>query len=304
MASSQRKRSIARGKSKSDFFVWTDCEVELLLIVTNEYKISKSVESVDWESCHTKYSDILDLYKQQYPSTEESEPVEDDYPHKVEEITKPILTTKLKAIRHKYRQALESGNRRAHGRVLLLYFDLCEQIWGTSPATTTIPDDVKTCDMKDRLSRDCSDYLGPASTLHSGSVDQAGGGILSRVVRSSYGRERIKRKRINDGQLVVLAQEGLKIKKQILEQIEATNKVLTDNMTRLTSSIEKLANAVAEGFSMMRQMMVHPPYFSPPPYSYGHTEPRMAAQTSTQVAQRNGEHCSSTQSLFSDKKGQ
>lgn len=70
-------------------FVWTDCEAEMLSIVTVsiEYKVSKSVESVDWESCQTKYSDLLDLYKQQYPSTEE-------------EITKASLTTKLKATRH------------------------------------------------------------------------------------------------------------------------------------------------------------------------------------------------------------
>ncbi|KAK2849012.1 hypothetical protein Q5P01_008846 [Channa striata] len=116
MASSQKKRRAAAGRSKSDFFVWTDCEVELLLIVTNEYKASKNVKNVDWESCPTKYRDILELYKKQYPSTEESEPLEGDYPHRPEEITKASLTTKLKAIRHKYRQALESGSRRTHGR--------------------------------------------------------------------------------------------------------------------------------------------------------------------------------------------
>ena len=32
---------------------------ELLLKVTHEYKVLKSVEGVDWESAQSKYSDIL-----------------------------------------------------------------------------------------------------------------------------------------------------------------------------------------------------------------------------------------------------
>lgn len=38
----------------------------------------------------------------------------------------------------KYRQAVDSGPKSGHGRVVLLYFELCEQIWGGSPATSTI----------------------------------------------------------------------------------------------------------------------------------------------------------------------
>ena len=39
---------------------WTDDEVELLLKVTNEYKVSKTAENVDWESVQKKYCEILD----------------------------------------------------------------------------------------------------------------------------------------------------------------------------------------------------------------------------------------------------
>ena len=39
------------GKSKADSFVWTDDEVELLLKVTIEYNVCKTLENVDWESC-------------------------------------------------------------------------------------------------------------------------------------------------------------------------------------------------------------------------------------------------------------
>lgn len=58
-----------------------------------------------------------------------------DYPHKGEEITKQCLTNKLKSIRLKYRQAVDTGKRSGHGRVVLLYYQLCKSIWGGSPAT-------------------------------------------------------------------------------------------------------------------------------------------------------------------------
>jgi len=57
-------RTKSRRKSKSDYFSWPR-RVELLLNVTGaiDYKTTKTMENVDWESCHSKYQDILDKYK-------------------------------------------------------------------------------------------------------------------------------------------------------------------------------------------------------------------------------------------------
>ena len=57
-------------KSKVEPFVWTDDEVALLLSVVLEYKVSRTSENVDWETCQSKYSDILELFQAQYPSPE------------------------------------------------------------------------------------------------------------------------------------------------------------------------------------------------------------------------------------------
>ena len=54
--------SIAKSTS---LFTWTDDEVELLLKVTNEYKIRKTAEGIDWESVKRKYSDILDRFREE-----------------------------------------------------------------------------------------------------------------------------------------------------------------------------------------------------------------------------------------------
>lgn len=120
-------------------FVWTDSEVELLLRVALDYKANKALDNVDWESCQTKYRDMLALFLEQYPS-ETSE----EYPHVKQEITRAHLTTKMKAVRGKYRNAVDTGRRSGHGRVVLLYYELCEQVWGGSPATTTIQSGIET----------------------------------------------------------------------------------------------------------------------------------------------------------------
>ena len=48
----------SQSKEKPDVFVWTDDEVQLLLKVTLEYKTSKAIENVDWESIQNKYTEI------------------------------------------------------------------------------------------------------------------------------------------------------------------------------------------------------------------------------------------------------
>ena len=138
-------------KEKPDNFVWTDDEVQLLLKVTREYKVNKEMENIDWESVQTKYSDMLRILMDQLPTspTDEGKKIGKDNPHKKEEITKATLTSKLKSIRRKFRQAVDSERRSGHGGVVLLHFDDCERIWGGSPATVQINSGVESFDLTD-----------------------------------------------------------------------------------------------------------------------------------------------------------
>lgn len=83
--------------------MWTDSGV---LNITVKCKVSKTQENVDWQSCQFKYADILALFLEQYPS--ETSP---EFLHHKEDITRNIITTKLKAIWGKYRQAVDYVNR-------------------------------------------------------------------------------------------------------------------------------------------------------------------------------------------------
>ena len=110
MPNSEGQSSKAK-KSKSDNFVWSDDEVELLLNVVLEYKTARTAENVDWQTCQTKYTDILDLFRAQYPSKENADKIGKEFPHEVEELNKTILMNKLKAVRVKFRGAVDSGRK-------------------------------------------------------------------------------------------------------------------------------------------------------------------------------------------------
>ena len=129
-------------------FQWTNDEAELLLTVTHDYKVKKVAEGIDWESVKSKYADILELMRNELPSSaEEGSTLLKDYPHSKEKVTKLILTTKLKAVRRKFRQAVDSGRRSGHGRVVMLYYEHCERIWGGSPATEQIDAGLESTDI-------------------------------------------------------------------------------------------------------------------------------------------------------------
>ena len=74
---------------------------------------------MDWESVKSKYDDILTLMKEELPANaDEAKEMCKDYPHTKEELTKKI-SAKLKAIRGKFREAVDSGRRSGHGSVVL-----------------------------------------------------------------------------------------------------------------------------------------------------------------------------------------
>ena len=53
------------GEKYISWFTWTDDEVELLLKVTIDYKVSETAEDVYWESVQRKYSDTLDRFREE-----------------------------------------------------------------------------------------------------------------------------------------------------------------------------------------------------------------------------------------------
>ena len=58
-------KSKANGKPES--FIWIDDELELLLKVTEEYKVKQTAENVDWESCQSILTFLNSSYHSIHP---------------------------------------------------------------------------------------------------------------------------------------------------------------------------------------------------------------------------------------------
>ena len=283
-------------KEKKKEFVWSDDEAELLLNVANDYKVSKAAESVDWESVKSKYDDICDLFIAALP--ENNNCVMKDFPHKKEQITKQIVSSKLKAIRLKFRQAVDSGRRSGHGRVVMIFYELCEKVWGGSPATEQIDGGIESTELvpKDMLDSqgDTSSNIGVNADIPVGYEILSNGNPLldeeeedteeSNEGRSvptketvkqrreflddklkNYKQEKMKRKLPVDTQLLGCAQEELQIKKRLVEQMDKMDKKYAENMERMSSNMEKLTESISDGFALLKQMMM---YQQPPPGMY------------------------------------
>lgn len=210
--------------------------------MTIKLKVS---ENVDWESVKTKYDDILTLMLQELPDTaEEAQKSGKDYRHTKEKITKKVMTSKLKAIRIKFREAVDSGHRSGHGCVVLLYYELCEKIWGSSPATEEIQTGLESSEIvsdegqsEDQIPPTDTDELdtdvlaGEPDVISDGrpndSDDSPGRNSGDTVSKRrefldkklvTHKHERMKRKLPVDSQMLACAQEELVLKKKMVEQ--------------------------------------------------------------------------------------
>ena len=260
------KKDIARN------FVWEDDEVELLLSCTAEYKTKKAMEGTDWESVRGKYEEILQIYKENIPSVEDCEKMGKCFKHRGD-ITKDTVLTKLKAIRLKYREAVDDGRRSGHGRVVLLYYELCAQIWGGSPATEQLSVGIESVDV-DCFEDSKSTIESPScSKLPTPSILQAQASERDRISPEvttatvqkrrdlldskldNYRHERLKRKASFDQQLLSIAQEDASLKRKLLEHMAKGEEEHRKTMASLTENMNKMANSINAGFSLLQTLL-------------------------------------------------
>ncbi|XP_012724099.2 uncharacterized protein LOC105930431 isoform X1 [Fundulus heteroclitus] len=244
--------SVTAGVKKGTF-VWTDEEVELLLRATLDYKSRKAQDSVDWESCKSKYSDILMAFLEQYPV----EAGNKDFPHDVSALTKAQIMTKIKNIRSKYRLAVETGRRSSQGRVLILFYELCEEIWGGSPAPCSIAGGIESSDLVSPPSSassptrlECPDSPQPsAESPPAAAVTQRRSSLQAQP--HGHRRNTLKKKRQCD----YAAHEELKLRKRMLELMEDSARRSADTIRLIGTSIASINEAMSENNSLLRALV-------------------------------------------------
>ena len=130
-------------KAAVDFFQ-TDDELQLLLEVLSDFKSKCEFQGESWESKRSKYENILDIMLKQYPEDQEK------YSNK-EKLNNDRVAVNLKTIRTGDRKACDNGRKSGGGRIVFIFYGLCENLLGGSPAVTSLPNAIDS-PLQDQLS--------------------------------------------------------------------------------------------------------------------------------------------------------
>uniref|UniRef100_A0AAV2MHF9 Uncharacterized protein n=1 Tax=Knipowitschia caucasica TaxID=637954 RepID=A0AAV2MHF9_KNICA len=195
----------------------------------------------------------------------------DNIPHSNGEITsKAQITSKLKAVRTKYRKAVDTGKRSGQGRVVFIFFELCQQVWGGSPATETIAGGLETADCEDddpAITRSSTSLSESQENVENDNSGSSSGVVNSRrnmlqAKLDGHRREKLKRKLHSDS----FVEEDLRIKRRMLELAEVAEINSKLQMAELTSEMRKLHGSISEGLSILRQLTPQSQFNSPYPH--------------------------------------
>ncbi|XP_034057137.1 uncharacterized protein LOC117536402 [Gymnodraco acuticeps] len=161
----------------------------------------------------------------------------------------------------KYRHAVDTGRRSGQGRVVLMFFELCEEVWGGSPATRSLTSGMETGDLEESStsprSLERSNDL-PESSESSGSLPAAAvvqhRRDLLQVQLNGHRSDRLRRKLPADHAM----QEDLKLKRRMVELMEQNQQTSIRN----AESLQQMNDNIREGFSLMREFMHAQPHSS------------------------------------------
>ena len=131
------KIKIRRSEEDSNkSFTWSEEEIQLLLEVILHYKSDKAGQGIDWESVKSKDCDIRNSFLKRYPKNGDDQHI---YHEDLSIFTKERLISKVKALRTKFKVALDLGRKSGGGRMVSQFYELCVNIWGGCPAVESIP---------------------------------------------------------------------------------------------------------------------------------------------------------------------
>lgn len=123
----------------------------MLLEVCFELKAESDYEGINFESKRIKYELVKDRFCEQYPTVMNNTHARTN---DLNSITKERVSAKIKSIRGNFKKAVDSGKKSGGGRIIFTFYDICESIWGGSPAVRSISNGIDTCKDLDDLSND------------------------------------------------------------------------------------------------------------------------------------------------------
>lgn len=276
----QKKNKPEEEKKNKEEFSWSDDEIQLLLTSALDFKAQCEFEGISWESKRSKYEQIFDILMKQYPTIEDII----NYPNK-QALTKDRITAKLKSIRTGFKKAADAGRKSGGGRVVFTFYNLCESLWGGSPAVTSLPFGVDTSGEKENDQSDAEDMpLSPAYfPVHN---DQNGTSndvedspeLVEENLSQTTNREALlketteRRKNVTDmlknrkdkkmssklsidSQMLQLARDDLVFKKDLLQKMEQNDKDFKDGFSELNKTMLGIGAAIQQSVGILGQLV-------------------------------------------------
>lgn len=274
-------------QNKKEEFSWTDDEVQLLLEAILAFKSTCEYEGISWESVKSKYQKIADIFIERYP-TDSSE----EFPRGscLHQLTKERMAAKIKRIRGNYKKAVDAGRRSGGGRIVLTFYDLCDRIWGGSPAVQSIDGAIDSSEVlvdpsdKQGRSRELSVSPAPSQANETSSTfvglnefcqsgdeeigderndDNIDLNSLATKERRAKISELLKNRKDNkmtnklscETQMLNCAKDDLNLKRKMAENMEKSDTELSETIKKVNKTMESIGQSIKEGFSLMAEIM-------------------------------------------------
>ena len=161
------------------------------------------------------------------------------------------VTNKLKQVRNKFRKAVQDGKTSGFGRVVTLYYELCQEIWGGCPATDPVTgvesmavtpnsstSSLTPTDEGDNTAQSTgedSDVLATPSATRRNLLDEQ---------LRNHRSNRLKRKVSVDEQLAATMKQDMEVKKQVLQEMTKMSEQNSQQLGQLMGTLERMAQSV------------------------------------------------------------
>ena len=203
-------------KATKTEFLWTDDEIQLLLESVNQYRCKCEYEGINWESVRSKYERIKEIFIDLYPKNN----VEGkDFPvlENPEVISKDRVAAKLKKIRQDYKKAADAKKKSGVGRVVFVFYDLCETIWGGSE-DQILQQNQSTSERRESV----TDLLNKRKDL------------------KLTAKTRPEKRKLN------YAEEDIQLKRKLIERIDKSDQEFKENLERINRTMENIGHSVQQ----------------------------------------------------------
>ena len=182
---------------------------------------------------------------------------------------------------------MDTGRKSGHGRVILLCFEKCQEIWGISPATVKVGGAIETIDVSEESLSQTSpipqDNCNATAVINMNEsatqLANSGNGsdasdtesflmpaknsrelLLKRIALlaehlKNHKRKKLEKKASPEALFLMLAKEKMDMKKECLEYQRDLDAEHSHTMKSSAGTMEKLSNSLIDGFATMNYFL-------------------------------------------------